>query len=114
MGGSATTTWPTGASLRLVDIVPRPGHLLQDAARMIEQALARLGRRGAPPVSQQQVLAQLHLQAADLPADRRLGDPEQPSRAAESAEVDDVHEILELFQVHAHSAPLPQPSAFPC
>ena len=60
--------------LGLVDLAPRPGHLLQDAARVLEQALARLGRRGAPPVAQQQVLAQLHLEAAYLPADRRLGD----------------------------------------
>ena len=66
--------------LGLVDLAPRPVDLLQDAARVLEQALARLGRRGAPPVAQQQVLPQLDFEAADLPADRGLGDAEQRAR----------------------------------
>ncbi len=98
--------------LGLVDLAPRPVDLLQDAARVIEQALAGFGRRGAPPVAQQQVLAQLHLEAADLPADRGLGDPEHAARAAESAKVDHVHEILELLEIHARTLWLPEASVY--
>ena len=67
---------------------------------MLEQPLARLGRRGAAAVAQQQVLPQLHFEAAHLAADRRLRDAEQARGAAEAAQVDDVDEILELLQVH--------------
>ena len=103
-----------GCILGLVDFPARPVDLLQDAAGMLEQALPRFGRRRAPPVAQQQVLAQLHLEAADLAADRRLGDPEEPAGAAESAKVDDIDEILELLQVHASAPSDPTLPAIPC
>ncbi len=90
--------------LGLVDLPARPVDLLQDAACMCKQALAGLGRRGAAPVSQQQVLAELHFEAPDLAADRGLRDAEQPPGAAESAEVDDIHEVFELLQVHGRRA----------
>ena len=62
--------------LGLVDLAPRPLDLLQDAARVLEQALAGFGGRGAAAVAQQQVLPQLDFEAADLPADRGLRDAE--------------------------------------
>ncbi len=68
---------------------------------MLEQALAGLGGHRAAPVAQQQALPQLHFQAADLAADRRLGDAQRPRSAGKAAEVDDADEVFELPQVHA-------------
>ena len=47
--------------------------LVQDAAPMLEQELARFRRRGAPAVAGEQVLPQLDFQQAHLPAECRLG-----------------------------------------
>ena len=85
---------------RLVDFPPCAVHLLEDAARVLEQAFAGLRWRGAASVAQQQVLPQLDLEAADLPADRRLRDTEQARGPAEAAKIDDIDEVLELLQVH--------------
>ncbi len=90
----------------LVDVVPRPLDLLQDAAGVQQQALARLGGRGPAAVAQQQALPQFDFEAAYLAADRRLRHAENARGPAEPAEVDDVDEILELFQVHGLSAPV--------
>ena len=101
VGGSPTTTWPDRRALDLVDLGARALDLLQDAARVREQPLARLGRTRAATVAHEQILPQLDFEAAHLAADRRLGDAEQARRAAEAAEVDDGDEVFELLQVHA-------------
>ena len=86
--------------LDLVDLGARALDLLQDAAGMREQALARLRRSGAATVADEKVLPELDLEASDLPADGRLRDAEQARRPREAAEVDDGDEVLELLQVH--------------
>ncbi len=91
-------------ALDLVDLGARAIDLLQDAARVREQPLAGLGRACAAAVAHEQVLAQLDLEPSHLAADRRLGDAEEPRRAAEAAEVDDGDEVLELLQVHEREA----------
>ena len=85
---------------RVLDVAPRAIDLLEDAARMLEQTLAGLGRSGATTVAKQQVLPQLDLEAAHMAAHRRLRDAQHPRGPAEAAEVDDVDEIGELFEVH--------------
>ena len=80
MGGRPIDHVADRRILGLVDLPPRAVDLLQDAASVLEKALPRFGRRRAPAVAQQQVLAQLHFQAPDLAADRRLRDPEKPTR----------------------------------
>jgi hypothetical protein len=61
-------------------------------------------------------LGELHLEAADLATDCRLGNAEEPPGATETTEVDDVDEILELLQVNATSPPSSRPATWvaPC
>jgi hypothetical protein len=92
---------PDRRALHLVHFTLRALDLLQDAASVVEEPLARLGRRGAAPVAEQQALAQLDLEPSHLAADRGLRDAEQPRGPGEAAEVDDGDEVLELPEVHA-------------
>ena len=52
-----------GGALDLVDLAARALDLLQDAAGVLEQPLARLGRHRAAAVAQEQVLPQFDLEA---------------------------------------------------
>lgn len=55
-------------------VLARAPDLVQDAARVVEQQLTGLGRRGAAPAAQQQVLAQLDFGAGAPAGQRGLGD----------------------------------------
>ena len=81
-------------------LIARASHLMQDAARVLQQDQARFGRHGAAAVALQQVLAQLHLQQSHLAADGRLGHVQRQRGTAEAAELGDADEIFELSQVH--------------
>jgi hypothetical protein len=67
---------------------------------MVQQQLAGLGGHGAAAVAHQQVLTQLDLQQAHLPAQRRLGHVQLDRGAGEAAELGDPDEIFELLEIH--------------
>jgi len=77
--------------------------LVQDAARMAQEQLAGLGQRDAAAVAHQQVLPQLHLQLAHLPAERRLRHVDVDRGAGEAAQFSHTHKIFELLQIHRAS-----------
>jgi hypothetical protein len=87
------------------ELVARAVHLQQDAARVLQQALACVGRRDPPAIAIQQGLLELDFEPAHPRAERRLRDRQQRSGLAEAAELRYVHEIVELPQIHAPSPP---------
>ncbi len=68
---------------------------------MAQKAQAGLGRFGAASVAIQQVLLQFQLQQADLAAERGLGHVQGFGRARKTAPFGHVHEVFDLFEVHA-------------
>ena len=74
--------------------------VLQDRDRVLEQPPTGVGQLDAAAVAQQQRFAQVGLERTHLAAQRRLREPEQPRRAAEAAQLGDLHEVLELAKIH--------------
>jgi hypothetical protein len=87
----------------LRQFLARAVHLHQNAARVHEQPLARLGRGDAAAVAVEQRLLELDFELAHLVAQGRLRDRQHHRGAAEAAELGDMHEVIELAQVHACS-----------
>src|SRR5262249_1003198 len=73
---------------------------LQRGPRVRQQGLAGRCQRNPAPAADEQVLAQLAFQPADLLADRRLRDRDPLGRAREVALLGDGHEVAELPQLH--------------
>ena len=72
---------------------------------MTEQAHATFGRRNAATIADKEPFLQLGLKAADLAAERRLGDVQKCCGPAEAAEFHNMLEIAELSNVHETAAP---------
>jgi hypothetical protein len=73
---------------------------LERGSRVGQQGLAGRGQPDPAPVAQEQALAELGFQAADLLADGRLGDRDAVGRAGEVALLGDGHEVAKLPQFH--------------
>ena len=99
-GGQRDREPPAGGAQGISQVEPGAFDLLQDAACMGQQPLAGFGQRHAASIAFHQRLAQLDFQRADLPAERRLGDPQIGRRPGETAVVGHLHEVLELPEVH--------------
>ena len=82
-------------------LLARPLHLVQDAARVLHQQLAGFGRVGAAAVAHQQVLPQFHFEQAHLARQRGLGHVQRLRGPGEAAELGHPDEILELLEIHA-------------
>jgi hypothetical protein len=91
---------PGGGLALVVEVLTRPLDLLENAARMFEQAFAGLGQHHPAAVAVEQVLSQFDFERADLPAQCGLHDGQEGGSAREAAELRDVHEVPELLQVH--------------
>ncbi|RYY63855.1 MAG: hypothetical protein EOO24_57030, partial [Comamonadaceae bacterium] len=95
---------PAGdAAAQTSQVVAGALHLVQDAAPVLEQHLARFGGHGTAAVAHQQGLAQLDLQQPHLPAEGRLGHLQLGGGAGETAQLGHADEVLELAEVHARS-----------
>jgi hypothetical protein len=77
------------------------GHLVQDAAGVFEQELARIGGDRSTPVACQQGLAQLDLQAADVAAQGGLGQAQHLGAPGKAGLLGHGHKRFELLEVHA-------------
>src|ERR1035437_649712 len=82
-------------------VLARVRHQLQNRHAVVEKSLASLGKHNAATVAQEQLLAQLSLEAAHMTAERRLRDVEHYRRLAEATQLGHVHEVFELLEVHA-------------
>jgi hypothetical protein len=82
------------------EFLARALDLMQDAAPVRQQQLAGLGGHRAPPVSDQQVLPQLHLEQAHLTAQGGLGHVQGRRRPGEAAQLGHTDEVFDLFEVH--------------
>jgi len=114
MSGTAIARATLLGSPMALHVLPRPGHLVQDAPPMVDQQPARLRGRDAAAIAHQQVLAQLHLQQAHLPAQGRLGHAEGRRGMGEAAHFGDPHKVLELLQIHRQMRYLVDQSATSC
>ena len=86
---------------------PHPAHfflgtfnLVQNAAPMRQQQLARFRGHGAATVACQQALMQLHLQQPHLTAQRGLRDVQGNGGAGKTTQFGDTHKVFQLFEVH--------------
>lgn len=75
-------------------------HLLKNTPRSREKPLACLCEAHPTPGPNKKALPQLELEVSDLSAERRLCDREERGSAVITAELCDVHEVFELFEVH--------------
>ena len=100
LGGNPIATLPARAPAHAPQFLARALDLVQDAAPVLEEKLARFGGRGPAAVAGEQVLPQLHLQQSHLPAECRLGHIEGDGSAREAAELGDAHKIFELLEIH--------------
>src|SRR5574343_1618097 len=80
---------------------------MQDAPAVFQQHLARLGEGDATPVADQQILAQLHFQAADLAAQGGLSHVQYDGGAGEAAQLGHPDKIFQLCQIHGCRAGRP-------
>lgn len=67
---------------------------------MGEESPTCVGRRDPAPVAIQQRLVELRFELAHLMAQRGLSDGEQRRSLGEAAQIGDVHEVIELFDIH--------------
>ena len=103
-GGRPTTTRPPGLACRSRSSSRAPSAISSSARACPSSASpASVGDRAAAGADQQ-ALAELGLEQADLPAQAGLRQVERDRGAAEAAGVDDAHEVGELPQVHSEEA----------
>jgi len=67
---------------------------------MSEETPTGVRRSNAAPVAMQQSLLELYLKVAHLMAQRGLGNGELRRSLGETAQIDDVHKVIELFEIH--------------
>ncbi|MDV7396542.1 hypothetical protein RZS08_34420, partial [Arthrospira platensis SPKY1] len=77
-------------------------HLVKDAAAVIKEQFAGIGRESAPAVAHQQGLAQLHLELPDLTTQSGLGHAQGSGGAREAAHLGHPDEVFQLLQIHAN------------
>src|SRR5258707_1587930 len=71
-------------------------------AQSLMQALARLGRQHTTALTDEQRRLELLFQRVDLPAQRRLRDPQRLRGAADVAVIDYRKEVLNLANIERH------------
>jgi hypothetical protein len=93
---------PDRRAAHFLHILVHPVDLVQDAAGVLQQALARFGHAHPAAVAGEQGLPEFDFELAHLPAQRRLGDIEQGGGAREAAQFGDMQKIRELLDVHGY------------
>ena len=89
-------TRPANDAAHAAEFLAGPLDLVQDAAPMVQQQLARLrSAYGAAAVARQQVLPQFHFEQPHLAAERGLRDVERGRGTGEAAELGDPDEVFE-------------------
>ena len=87
------------------DVIPERAQLSLEPAQSLLQSLARLGRRHAASMANEQGRIELPLERVDLPAQGRLRDAQRLGRAADVPVLDDRQKILDLATVEGHGLP---------
>src|SRR5262249_60895520 len=94
-----------GSAPRRRDVIPERPQLSLEPAQSLLQSLARLGRRHAASMADEQRRIELAFERVDLPAQGRLRDAQRLGRAADVPVLDDRQKILNLATVEDHGLP---------